>query len=252
MGRLQGKVAVITGASSGLGASAAELFVSEGATVVMTARRADRLNALVEKIETTGGRALAVPGDVRSRADIKNVVDQAIEAFGTIDVLVNNAGVTDWHRPAVRTPDELWEEVIASDLTQVFRFCREVLPYMEKAGTGSIVNVGSVCGVYMNAGVAYSSAKAGMNGLTRNIALQYAGTGIRCNSVNPGHTPTEFNSPEKLPLFDKEFQEICFKHQFPVGECQAIDQANAILFFASDESRYITGQWLVIDRGANL
>ena len=142
--------------------------------------------------------------------------------------------------------------MIATDLTGVFYYCREVLPHMVEAGTGSIVNVSSIGGIYMSAGVSYSAAKAGVNGLTRNIALQYAGTGIRCNSVNPGPTPTEANTPEKLAAFDKEFQQICAGHQFWAGESEVVDQAYAILFFASDESRYITGQWLVVDRGMNL
>jgi len=252
MGRLDGKVAIITGASSGIGAGTAELFAKEGATVVLTARRTDRLQALAEKIEKAGGRALAVTGDVRRVEDVKNVVAKTMDVFGKIDVLVNNAGILDKHMPAIRCPEELWDDVIATDLTGVFHYCREVLPHMVAAGGGSIVNVSSIGGIYMSAGVSYSAAKAGVNGLTRNIALQYAGTGIRCNSVNPGPTPTEANTPEKLATFDEEFREICAKHQFWAGESEVIDQAYAILFFASDESRYITGQWLVVDRGMNL
>ena len=252
MGRLDDKVAIITGASSGIGAGTAELFAKEGAAVVLTARRTDRLKALAKKIETAGGRALAVTGDVRKTADVKNVVELTMAAFGRIDILVNNAGILDRHMPAIRCSDELWDDVIATDLSGVFHYCREVLPHMVEAGTGSIVNVSSIGGIYMSAGVSYSAAKAGVNGLTRNIALQYSGTGIRCNSVNPGPTPTEANTPEKLATFDKEFMGICAGHQFWAGESEVIDQAYAILFFASDESRYITGQWVVVDRGMNL
>jgi NAD(P)-dependent dehydrogenase (short-subunit alcohol dehydrogenase family) len=252
MGRLDGKVAIITGASSGIGEGTADLFAKEGAAVVLTARRKERLDALAKKIEQGGGRALAVPGDVRNVADVKNVVDRAMAVFGKIDILVNNGGILDRHMPCIRTTEELWNDIIATDLTGVFHYCREVLPHMVAAGVGSIVNVASIGGVYMSAGVAYSAAKAGVNGLTRNIALQYAGTGIRCNSVNPGPTPTEANTEEKLATFDKEFMEICSKHQFWAGESEVIDQAYAILYFASDESRYVTGQWLVVDRGMNL
>jgi NAD(P)-dependent dehydrogenase (short-subunit alcohol dehydrogenase family) len=252
MGRLDGKVALVTGASAGIGECTAELFAKEGAAVVVTARRAEKLSALVERIEKAGGRALAVAGDVTSSTDVKNVVDQAIAAFGRIDVLVNNAGISDRHMPAIRTTDELWDHVVAVDLSGVFYYCREVLQHMTKTGTGSIVNVSSIGGIYMSAGVAYSAAKAGVNGLTRNIALQYSGTGIRCNSVNPGPTPTELNKPEVLATFDPEFRDICAAHQFWAGECDVIDQANAILFFACDESKSVTGQWLVVDRGMNL
>lgn len=252
MGRLDGKVAIITGASSGIGEGTAELFAKEGAAVVLTARRAEKLTALVEKIEKAGGTALVAAADVRKVGDVENVVERAIQTYGKIDILVNNAGILDKHMPAIRTTDELWNDVIASDLSSVFYCCRAVLPHMVAAGSGSIVNVASIGGIYMSAGVAYSAAKAGVNGLTRNIALQYAGTGIRCNSVNPGPTPTEANTPEKLAAFDKEFQEICAQHQFWAGESEIIDQAYAILYFASDESRYVTGQWLVVDRGMNL
>ena len=252
MGRLDDKIALITGASSGLGEGTAELFAKEGAAVVLTARREDKLEALAEKIEDAGGRALAVAGDVRNVADVKRVVDAAIAAFGRIDILVNNGGILDKHMPAIRTSEDLWNDVIATNLTGVFHYCREVLPHMVKEGKGSIVNISSIGGIYMNAGVSYSAAKAGVNGLTRNIALQYAGTGIRCNSVNPGPTPTEANTPDKLAEFDQEFMGICAQHQFWAGESEVIDQANAILYFASDESRYVTGQWLVVDRGMNL
>jgi NAD(P)-dependent dehydrogenase (short-subunit alcohol dehydrogenase family) len=250
MGRLDGKVAVITGASAGIGACTAELFAREGATVVLTARRLDRIEALATKITRAGGRALAVPGDVRVSADVKNVVDQAIAAFGGIDVLVGNAGIVDRHTATIRVTDELWNDVIATNLTGVFYYCREVLRHMVETGSGSIVNVSSIGGRYANGGAAYSAAKAGVEALTRNIALQYAGSGIRCNAVCPGPTPTELNTPEKLATFDHEFMKICARHtDLSVGESEVIDQANAILFLASDESRYITGQMLVVDRG---
>jgi NAD(P)-dependent dehydrogenase (short-subunit alcohol dehydrogenase family) len=248
--RLKGKVAVITGASSGLGEGTAKLFAKEGAAVVVTARRADRLNVLAEEIIKAGGKALAIPGDVRSIGDVRNVIERTVTTFGGLGILVNNAGITDRHTPAVRVTDELWGDVIGVDLTSAFYFCREALQVMVKANEGVIVNVSSIGGVYGNAGAPYSAAKAGLIGLTKNIAIQYAGTRIRCNAVCPGPTPTEFNTPERLATFDHEFMEICARHtDFSVGESNVADQANAILFLANDESRCITGQSLVVDRG---
>jgi NAD(P)-dependent dehydrogenase (short-subunit alcohol dehydrogenase family) len=250
MERLKGKVAVITGASTGIGECTAELFVKEGAAVVLVARRKEKLKAVAERINKAGGHALAVPGDVKSVADVKNVFEQTIKAFGKVDILVNNAGISDLHTPTIKVTDELWKDVIDTDLTGVFYFCREALKYMTKAKSGVIVNVSSICGIYGNAGVPYSAAKAGVNGLTRNIAIQYSGTNIRCNAVCPGPTPTELNTPEQLAKFDQEFMEICDRHSDnSVGKSEVIDQANAILFLASDEARYITGQLLVVDRG---
>jgi NAD(P)-dependent dehydrogenase (short-subunit alcohol dehydrogenase family) len=250
MGRLDGKVAVVTGASAGIGECTAELFAREGAAVVLTARRLERIETLAAKIAQAGGQALAVPGDVRSSTDVKHVVDQGLATFGHIDILVGNAGIVDRHMATIRVTDELWNDVISTNLTGVFYYCREVLPHMVEAGSGSIVNVSSIGGRYANGGAAYSAAKAGVEALTRNIALQYAGTNIRCNAVCPGPTPTELNTPEKLATFDQEFMRICARHtDLTVGESEVIDQANAILFLASDESRYITGQMLVVDRG---
>jgi NAD(P)-dependent dehydrogenase (short-subunit alcohol dehydrogenase family) len=250
MERLKGKVAVITGANSGIGECTAELFSKEGAAVVLVARRKEKLKKVAERIKKAGGQALAVTGDVKSVADVKNVLDQTIKAFGKVDILVNNAGISDCQTPAIKVTDELWKDVIDTDLTGVFYFCREALKYMTKAKSGVIVNVSSICGIYGNAGVPYSAAKAGVNGLTRNIAIQYSGTNIRCNAVCPGPTPTELNTPEQLAKFDQEFMKICERHaDNSVGKSEAIDQANAILFLASDEARYITGQLLVVDRG---
>jgi NAD(P)-dependent dehydrogenase (short-subunit alcohol dehydrogenase family) len=250
MERLKGKVAIITGANSGIGECTAELFSKEGAAVVLVARRKEKLKTVAERIRKAGGQALAVPGDVKSVADVKNVLDQTIKAFGKVDILVNNAGISDCQTPTIKVTDELWKDVIDTDLTGVFYFCREALKYMIQAKEGVIVNVSSIGGVYGNAGASYSAAKAGVIGLTKNIAIQYAGTKIRCNAVCPGPTPTELNTPEQIAKFDQEFMAICERHtDHSVGDSEVIDQAKAILFLANDESRCITGQLLIVDRG---
>ena len=250
MDRLAGKTAIVTGANAGIGEATAELFAREGATVVLVARRADRLAEVAARIEAAGGSAFALAADVTVVDDCRNVCDETLKRFGRIDVLVNNAGIVDQHTPTIRVTDDLWDTVLAVNLTGTFYFCREYLLRAPDGHAGSIVNVSSIAGVYGNGGAAYSASKYGVIGLTKNIALQYAGTGIRCNAVCPGPTPTELNLPEKLEHFDREFTEICSRHtDMSVGESDVLDQAEAILFLASDAARFVTGQVLVVDRG---
>lgn len=252
MGRLDGKIAIITGSSSGIGETTSKVFAREGATVVLVARREDRLRKVQSEIEAQGGKADIVVADLSKLADCEKVVAHVIAKFGRIDVLVNNAGIPDRHMPTTRTSDELWDQVIAVDLTAVFQLCRATLRHMEARSYGSIVNISSI-GARGLAGAAYSSAKAGVISLTRNIAIQFAGKGIRCNATLPGPTPTELNTPEAMAGFDPEMPGITARHfDLSVPEADTEDQANAILFFASDESKAMTGQCLTVDNGATL
>jgi NAD(P)-dependent dehydrogenase (short-subunit alcohol dehydrogenase family) len=249
MKRIDGKVAIITGASSGIGRETAVLFAEEGAKIVAVGRNQERLAELAAQISPMT-EVITVVAEALNPEDTKNVFARALEAFGTVDILVNYAGIADKHRPALKVTDEFWDEVIGVDLTSVFHYSREALEIMTKNGKGAIVNISSIGGVYANAGVAYSAAKAGEIAMTKNIALQYAGTNIRCNTVAPGPTPTELNTPEAIATFDTEFMEICGRHtDLSVGFSDVRDQANAILFLASDDARCITGQTLVVDRG---
>ncbi|NTV89704.1 MAG: SDR family oxidoreductase, partial [Clostridiales bacterium] len=159
-------------------------------------------------------------------------------------------GISDFTIPAVRLTDEGWQKSISINQTGTFYYCREALKYMEKAGSGSIINVSSVGGVYAIAGLAYSATKAAVLAITKNIAIQYAGTNIRCNAVCPGATNTGMMNPDVEKLFDKEMWDIVQKRADPdIAPVEPIDQANAMLFFASDESRYVTGQTIVVDHG---
>jgi len=249
-GRLIGKVAVITGATAGIGEATAELFAREGARVVLAGRREDKLAQVARRIESTGGTALAVPTDVTRADDCRQLCEETVARFGRMDVLVNNAGIVDQHTPTIRVTDELWDNVVSVNLSGTFYLCREFLLRLEEGQGASIVNISSIAGIYGNGGAAYSASKYGVIGLTKNIAIQYAGTGVRCNAVCPGPTPTELNLPEKLEQFDKEFMTICARHtDMTVGESDVSDQAEAILFLAEDASRYVTGQVLVVDRG---
>jgi len=250
MSRLDGKIAVITGATAGIGEATAELFAREGASVVLAARREEKLARVAARIEAAGGTALAVTADVTHADDCRRICEEAVTRFGRIDILVNNAGIVDQHTPAVRVTDELWDNVVSVNLSGTFYLCREFLLRLADEQAGSIVNISSIAGVYGNGGAAYSASKYGVIGLTKNIAIQYAGTGVRCNAVCPGPTPTELNLPEKLEQFDQEFMTICARHtDMTVGVSDVSDQAEAILFLASDEARYVTGQVLVVDRG---
>ena len=257
---LNGKTAVITGGNSGIGAETARLFSQQGAAVTLVARRQAQLEELAQAIRSHGGQVLVLPGDVTQAGFADHVCEKTVETFGHLDILVNNAGVADQNRAAVRTSDALWEKCVAVDETAVFRFCRAALRHMTRQGWGSIVNVSSIGGVYSIAGAAYSSSKHAVVSLSKNIAIQYTGTGIRCNTICPGPTTTPMTEvkPENAaedglpndPRFDREFTHICQRHaDGSIGFLTPEDQANAILFFASDEAKAITGQWLLVDKG---
>ncbi|MBR1781733.1 MAG: glucose 1-dehydrogenase [Oscillospiraceae bacterium] len=246
---LSGKTALITGCSSGIGSETARVFVKQGAAVVIVARRREKLEELADELRGAGGEVLVVAGDVTAPDFPDEVVAQAVQTFGRVDILVNNAGIGDRSMATVRTTDELWDQVVAVNETAQFRFCRAVLKVMTQQGSGSIVNLSSIGGVYSIAGAAYSAAKAAVIGLTKNIGVQYAGTGIRCNAVCPGPTDTPMLAPGQE--MDMEMLEIAGRHSdMTCGMSEPVDMANAIAFFASDEARYINGQILVIDKGS--
>ena len=253
MDRLKDKVAVVTGASSGIGAETARLFASEGARVVLVARRQQALDAVAAEITAAGGECMTAAADVTVQADCEGVF-RAVEArYGRVDILVNNAGDGDQHMTVAKCTDEMWYRMIELNQTSVLRFCREALRYMERQGSGAIVNLSAIAGVYGNAGVSYSAAKAAVIAMTKNIAVQYAGHGIRCNAVCPGPTWTALNTPDKVATFDKEFSALCDRlMNYELGFPSTEDQANAIMFFASDEAKSITGQTLTVDNGIAL
>lgn len=253
MNRLTGKVAIVTGASSGIGKATALLFAQEGANVVLTARRLDKLEEAAAACRACGVEALAVQADVTHLEDCVRVTEQTVKTFGRIDILVNNAGIADKHRPITECTPEFWNEVIAVDQTSIFYMCKETLKYMEPAASGSIVNISSIGGVFGSAGISYSAAKAAVLGMTKNIAIQFAGKGIRCNAVCPGPTPTELNAPDRMKDFTGWFADVCGAHMdLTRPEATAEDQAKAILYFASDDSAAVTGQYLIVDNGTTL
>lgn len=251
--RLEGKVALITGASSGIGYETAKIFAREGAKVVIAARRAEKLEQLAGEVRAAGGSATVVAMDVCKREDCERAVEEAIAAYGVLDILVNNAGIADKHMPIDQCSEEWWDEVILTDQTSVYYLSKAALKHMVKRETASIVNVSSIGGVFGSAGISYSAAKSALLGMTKNIAIQYAPKRIRCNAVCPGPTPTELNTPEKMKTFNMDFADQCAMHMnLSLPESTVTDQANAILYFASDESKAVTGQVLVVDHGCTL
>ena len=252
MGRLENKIAIITGGNSGIGRATAKLFAKEGAKLVLCGRRDEENKKVLAEVEALGGEGITVRADVSKSEDCHKIVDAAIEKYGRIDVLVNNAGIADKHMPIDLCTEEWYDTVCKIDQYSVYYMSKYALEHMTKAGEGSIVNISSI-GSQGLAGISYSAAKAAVNSMTKNIALQYSPTAIRCNAVAPGPTPTPLNAPEAFKTFNKEFANACAKHiDLSVPEAHVEDQAEAILFFASDASKAITGQILYVDHGTTL
>jgi len=243
---LTGKVALVTGASSGLGVRFAEVLAENGAAVALVARRAERLGALAARIEKSGGRAAAIEADVRDGAAMRRAFDAAEQAFGTVTILVNNAGVVQAGR-AVEMTEEDWRRVLSTNLDAVFFWAQEGARRMLEAGAGgAIVNIASVLGMAADKGViGYATAKAGVIQLTRNLALELAFKGVRVNAIAPGWIITEMNH-EYLTTGPG----AAMKRQIPMG-CfgEPRDLDGPLLLLASDAGRYITGATVVADGG---
>lgn len=252
--RLEGKVAIITGANSGVGAVTAEKFAKEGAKVVITARREAPLLEVAEKIKAAGGEVLPIASDISKVEDAKKVVAMTMETFGKIDILVNNAGVLDNGLKAIdKFTDDDMNRVIDINTKGTMCMTREVAVELAKTGYGSIVNVASVAGVMGCGGAAYVASKAAVLGLTRHTALRFAGTNVRCNAICPGTIVTPMVAGMKPDNMDMDIFGQMMKHNdLKVQPCMPEDVANMLLFFASDESRAITGQTIVTDFGSTL
>ena len=243
---LSGQVALVTGASSGLGLRFAEVLAANGAAVVLVARRVERLEAAQQKIAAAGGRAIAVPADVTDRAAMVRAFESAEQAFGTVTILVNNAGIASAGR-AVNMPADDWERVIGIDLDAVFYWAQEAARRMLAAKSrGAIVNIASILGLSAAKGViAYATAKAGVIQLTKTLAVELGFKGIRVNAIAPGFIPTEMNQGYLLSDLGKGMIRDIPIGRF--GDPQDLD--GALLLLASDAGRYITGTTLFVDGG---
>lgn len=247
--KLKGKVAVVTGASSGMGRAIALLFASEGASVVAVARRKERLDQLVQQAKEQGGTILAFQGDVSKKEDVESMLDTAVQNFGKVDILVNNAGIMDEMMPVGEVSDELWNKVIGVNLTGPFYSCRKAINIMLEQGSGNIINVASIGGIQgSRAGAAYTSSKFGLVGLTKNIGFMYANKGIRCNAICPGGVETEIGVGISKPSpFGIERATAGIAANPRSGSAEEI--AKIALFLASEDSSFINGAVIVADAG---
>jgi len=243
---IKGRVALVTGASSGLGLRFAEVLAAEGAPVALIARRADRLTALRARIEKAGGRAIAIAADVTDRNVMLRAFDEAEKAFGTVTILVNNAGVAHSGR-AVELSEKEWRHVVSTDLDAVFFWAQEAARRMLAAGkTGAIVNVASVLGFGVAKGTAaYAVAKAGVVQLTKALGLELAFKGVRVNAIAPGWIVTDMNREYLMSE-----QGAAIKGEIPVGRFgEERDLDGALLLLVSDAGRFIAGTTIVVDGG---
>jgi NAD(P)-dependent dehydrogenase (short-subunit alcohol dehydrogenase family) len=254
MGKLNGKVAILTGASSGMGKSTAIKLAAEGAKVVISARRADKLEATANEIRSTGGTAKAIASDVSKHEDWKKIVKETIDEFGKIDILVNNAGVGgDGYSSTIGEgfDKEKWDEVFGINIYGSVFGVQEVFPHMARNKGGSIINIVSIASVCAMGGpTAYTASKGAMLSFTRALAAAGAPFSIRANSLLPGIIDTEMtesiiNANEAANSLTKRWKMKTKLSAFGDGE----DIANGVIFLASDESSFVTGAELVIDGG---
>ena len=245
---LDGKVALITGGSRGIGKAIAKLFVQEGAEVVITSKNEKKLKKTAKEIEAS----FIVSGDIRKETDVKKIVRKTIRKFGRIDILINNAGILPKIKPLHKISEKEWNDIIDVNLTGQFRFTKAVIPFMKKTG-GSIINISSDAGLkafenfYADA---YTASKAALILLTKSWALTYAKNNIRVNCVCAAVVDTDMT--KSLWLNTKEKRKIA-SAEHPLGRIgTGEDVAKAVLYFASDDSSWTTGSVLTVDGGVSV
>lgn len=247
--RLEGKVAIVTGAASGMGKAIAEGYAKEGAKVVVSDLNFAGAEAVVEEIKAAGGAAIAVQTNVASEEDVQRLFDETKQAFGKLDILVNNAGIMDGMEPVGDLSDERWEKVFAVNTTAVMKSMRIAINLFLEQGHGVIINNISVGGLYgVRAGAAYTASKHAVVGLTKNTGFMYAGKNIRCNGIAPGGVATNIGtSMTNINEFGMGRQMLGNATMPRVGQPEEI--AKLAIFLGSDESSFINGQVITADAG---
>ena len=249
--RLRGKVAVITGAGSGIGRAMAIRFAAEGASIVGGDWHAQRLEETVAIVRDAGGTITAAQGNIAGKETAEHLVDLAVSTYGRLDILCNNAGVMDYMQGVGELSDDIWRRVLGINLDGPMFTSRRAIPRMIAQGGGSIINTASAAGLSGGvAGAAYTASKHALVGLTRNTAWMYAKQGIRCNAICPGGTITNISesmAPDRLDAAGAQ-RMSAFSALMP-ATLEAVDIATLALFLASDESRYINGTIIPADAG---
>lgn len=251
MQALSGKVAIVTGASSGIGYETARLFAREGARVVVSARRQAELNALVAGIEADGGQAIAVAGDIGMEATARALVEVAVGRFGGLDIAFNNAGMTGASAPLAELSVEAWNAALATNLSSAFLCARYQIPAMIARGGGSLIFTSTFVGhtVGFPGMGAYAASKAGLIGLMQVIAVEYAAKGIRANALLPGGTDTPMGRAATSTPEARAFVESLYALK-RLAQPQEI--ARSALYLASDASSFTTGSSLIVDGGVSI
>jgi len=247
--KLEGKVAIVTGAASGMGKAIAEVYAKEGAKVVVSDLNMEGANAVADALQADGADVIAVQTNVASSDDLNRLFEETKNAFGKLDILVNNAGIMDGMEPVGDISDERWDKVFAVNTTAVMRSMRLAVPIFLEQGHGVIVNNISAGGLYgARAGAAYTASKHAVVGLTKNTAFMYADKNIRCNGIAPGAVITNISSSmTNINGVGAARQSLGMALNPRAGQPEEI--AKVALFLASDEASFVNGQVVTVDGG---
>ncbi|MFT3982602.1 MAG: SDR family oxidoreductase [Lachnospiraceae bacterium] len=249
--RLKGKVAIVTGSSSGMGRDIALMYAKEGAKVLAVARRAERLSTLVEEAKSFEGEIVAYPANLSDSESVESMVDEAISVFGKLDILVNNAGIMDDMSGVGNASDEMYDKVFNVNVKAPMIAMRKAVNHFETVGGGVIINVASIGGLKGGAaGAIYTASKHALVGLTKNTGYMYALKNIRCNAICPGAIATEIGTTETMQHLDPAGAARCgLGMGLNPGTGSGNDIASLAVFLASEESSFINGQSIAIDGG---
>jgi NAD(P)-dependent dehydrogenase (short-subunit alcohol dehydrogenase family) len=251
MGRISGKVAIVTGASAGIGLATAKLFASEGGKVIVGARRAEELDELVAQIRSSGGEAVALVGDVRSEEYAKALVSLAVERFGRLDIAFNNAGTLGEGGPSTEVSESGWSDTVAINLTGSFLGAKHQIAQMLKNGGGSVIFTSTFVGhTFAFPGVAaYAASKSGLIGLTQALAAEYGPNGVRVNAILPGAVDTDMYRSMNNTAESQAF--VTGLHALK-RVASPEELARSVLYLASDDSAFVTGTASLVDGGASI